>query len=98
MTARLNDLEGERMRAVEVEPRLVLRVARGRRGIELAVVEEAQLLDACAEGGASDVPRVLQAVDVAEFLSVISGDGQLLDALLGKDELDDDLRVEMKVI
>ena len=86
------------MRAVEIEPGLVLDVARGRRGIELAVVEEAQILEARSESGPGDVPRIGQAVHPAEFFAVIGGDGQLLDPLLRQYELNDDFRVEVEIV
>ncbi len=87
------------MRAQVSELRLVVDVVRGRRlAVEAAIVEEPHPLGARHQHRSHHVPRVLEAVHVADLVAVIGGDGQLLDAEAGEEELDDDLGVEVEVV
>ncbi len=60
--------------------------------------EEPVLGEPVADHVGGHVARVLHAVDRADLVAVVRGDGDLDDALAGVDELDDDLGVEVEPV
>jgi hypothetical protein len=67
-------------------------------GIELPVVEKVHPVELRAHHRAAHVPRVLHSVDAADFVPVVRRNWQLEDAQIRQYQLDDDLRVEMKIV
>jgi hypothetical protein len=66
--------------------------------VKLAVVEEVFAVHSGADHGFEAVPCVFEAVDVADFVAVVGGDGDFGDAEAGEVELDDDVGVEVEVV
>ncbi len=88
------ECEGMRGRVIELE---FVGAARGIH-VELAVVKQVHLVDTGAEHRLENVPRVFDAIDAADLVAVVGGDGQFADAQPGQHELDDDLGVEMEIV
>src|SRR5206468_1148243 len=61
-------------------------------------VREPLLPQAILQDVQRHITRVLHAVDVTDFVAVVSRDTDLFDALSGVEQLDDDLRVEVKAV
>ena len=94
---RRHELERGRVRARHVELGFVMRIRRrGRFAIEAAIVEESHSLAPGDEHRPDDIRRVLEAVHVADLIAVIGRNRDLLDALSRRQQLDDDLGVEME--
>ncbi len=87
----------QRVRALVPELGLVLVVVAAP-DVELALVQEAEVLRARLQRRARHVRGVLHAVDVADLVAVVRRDRHLADPLPGVEELDDDLGVEVEVV
>src|ERR1035438_678590 len=94
----LDACQGQSVRTFEAPLGLVEEVHSGGGDVEVPLVEDAQVLRPRQERTFHYVPRVFHAVDVADLVAVIGGNRQLPDAHLGTKQLDDDLRVEMKIV
>ena len=66
--------------------------------IELAVVEQLDSAETRLDGRAHHIPGVTQSVHVTDLTAIESGNGQLGDAPLFQDKLNDDLGVEMEIV
>src|SRR5580693_1407881 len=89
--------ERQRMRTGEVKLRNIrLRIRRG--AIELAVVKQSGALEARLDRRPDNIERVFRPVHITDLIAVVSRDRQLPDGETGYDQLNDDLRVEMKIL
>ena len=66
--------------------------------VEVPLVEDSEVLGFGQERAFDDVPGVFEAVDVADLVAVIGGNGQFFDAQPGTEQLDDDLGVEVEIV
>src|SRR5579864_3490741 len=92
-------LQSQAMGTLKIKFRAVESVVLGgRANVEITLVEHAEILGAAEQGGAEHVASVFDALHVADLIAVIDGNGQLLQAQAGAQELDEDFGVEMIVV
>jgi len=95
--ARCDAFERKTMRAFKVQFRRVWRPASRRgRAVELPIVKERPLLRTRLETRDEDVFGVDDAVDVGNLVTVVRRNRNFLDTQAADEQLNDDLRVEMK--
>src|SRR5256885_5962329 len=66
--------------------------------VELPVEKQIQLMEPCPEHCSKNVCRVFQSIHVADFIAVERRNRQLSDPQFFQHELNDDLRIEMKIV
>ena len=70
----------------------------GRRQVELALIQDAEILRPGKQGDSHHVQRVFQAVHAADLVAVVGGNRELLDAKTGAHELNNDFGIEVKIV
>ena len=73
-------------------------IAVARRAIELAVVKQAHVLQPGLNGRDHDIQRVFRPVDIANLVTVVGRDRQFDNRQTGDQQLNDDFRIEMKIV